>query len=73
MIEKKLSLAFLLALMLQTGGVFLWAGATTQRIATLESQVEARRPISSRLARVEAQLELVLLQLDRIEQKVDDA
>ncbi len=71
MIEKKLSLAFLSALILQTGGAFLWAGATTQRISSLESQVEAGRPVSQRLARVEAQLELVLLQLDRIEQKVD--
>lgn len=71
MIEKKLSFAFLFALMIQSGGVFLWAGATTERISDLETRVEEGRPVIERLARVEAQLELVLIQLDRIEQKVE--
>lgn len=72
MIEKKMSLAVLLALMVQTGGVFVWAGAATERIADLERRAEQGRPVIERLARVEAQLELVLLQLDRIEHKVDE-
>lgn len=71
MIERKLSLAVILALAIQTGGVLVWAGAAAQRIAALEARVEANRPISERLARVEAQLESVRAQLDRIEDKVD--
>lgn len=71
MIEKKISLAVLVALAVQTGGVFVWAGAATERIADLERRAEQGRPLLERLARVEAQLEVVLLQLDRIEDKVD--
>lgn len=72
MIEKKMSLAVLFALIVQTGGVFVWAGAATERIADLERRAEHGRPLMERLARVEAQLEVVLLQLDRIEDKVDE-
>ena len=71
MVEKKLTLAFLLALALQSGGVFVWAGATAERIAQLEDRVAESRPLHERLARVEAQLEGMRIQLDRIENKVD--
>lgn len=71
MIERKLSAAVLLALAVQTGGVLVWAGAAAQRIAALEVQVEAHVPTTERLARLEAKLEAVQAQLDRIEDKVD--
>lgn len=71
MIERKLSAAVLFALAVQTGGVFVWAGGAAERISVLESTVESQRPIAERLARVEAQLEVVLVQLDRIETKLD--
>lgn len=71
MIERKLTAAFLLALAVQTGGALLWAGAAAQRIEVLEQKVELARPVGERLARVEAELEAVRAQLDRIENKVD--
>lgn len=73
MIEKKLTATFLLALIVQTGSAFVWAGATTERISSLEARVAESRPLHERLARVEAQLEVALHQLDRIEKKVDNA
>ena len=71
MIERKLTAAFLLALAVQTGGALLWAGAAAQRIEVLEARVERGVPVYERLARVEAELEAVRAQLDRIENKVD--
>ena len=71
MIDRKLSAAVLLALAVQTGGVLVWAGAAAQRIAVLEGQVAAHVPTPERLARLEARLEAVQAQLDRMEDKLD--
>jgi len=70
MIERKVTIAFLLALAIQTGGALVWAGAAAERISVLETNVNAARPVAERLARVEAELEAVRAQLDRIEDKV---
>lgn len=70
MIEKKVSAALLFALAVQTSGALVWAGSAAERIAVLEERIEYARPMSERLARVEAELEAVRAQLDRIESKV---
>lgn len=71
MIERKLTAAFLVTLLIQMGGALLWAGAAAQRIEVLESRVALSRPMVERLARVEAELDAVRAQLDRIENKVE--
>ena len=70
-IDKKVSIALLAAIMLESAGGLLWAGATIERIDALERQAEEVRPVGERLARVETQLEAVRAQLDRIESKVE--
>ena len=70
-IDKKVSIALLAAIMLESAGGLLWAGATIERIAALERQAEEVRPVGERLARVETQLEAMRAQLDRIESKVE--
>ena len=69
--EKKITLAFAMAVLVQTGGALVWAGSAAERITVLERSVEAGRPVGERLARVEAELEAVRLQLDRIERKME--
>lgn len=71
MIERKVTAAFVLALAIQSGGALIWAGAAAQRIEVLETHAEEARPVYERLARVEAELEAVRAQLDRIEDKVE--
>lgn len=71
MIERKVTAAFVLALAIQSGGALIWAGAAAQRIEVLEAHAEEARPVYERLARVEAELEAVRAQLDRIEDKVE--
>ena len=70
-IDKKVSIALLAAILLESAGGLLWAGATIERIDTLERQAEQTKPLRERLVRVEAQLEAVRAQLDRIEAKVE--
>ena len=70
-LEKRVSVALLVAVAIETTGGLLWAGATIERIDALERHVETTRPVAERLARVEAQLEALRGQLDRIESKVE--
>jgi len=71
--EKKITLAFVLAVLVQTGGALVWAGSAAERITVLERTVEARQPVGERLARVEAGLDAVRAQLDRMERKLEAA
>ena len=71
MIERKITAGFLLAVVLQTGGALVWAGAAAERISALEHRAELARPISERLARVETELDAVRAQLDRIEARLE--
>lgn len=72
MIEKRITMALVLALILETTGALLWAGAAAQRINALEEKVEIARPLSERLARVETRLAIMRVQLDRIEARITD-
>ena len=70
MIERKLTLAVVVAMVLESAGVLMWAGAATERLKEVEVRVAAQAEMAERLARVEVHLELAAAQLDRIEEKV---
>ena len=70
MIERKLGAAVALALLIQVASTLLWVGAAAERIDVLERQMADTRPVLERLARMEARLDAVQAQLNRIEAKV---
>ncbi len=70
-IDTRITVAIVLAIALETIGALLWAGAAAQRLDTVERQIVARADVSERLARVEAELGAVRLQLDRIERRLE--
>ena len=69
--DRRLTIGVILAVAVQSAGVLLWAGAAAERVATLEERMAAAAPVAERLARVEAELGAVRLQLDRIERKLE--
>lgn len=69
--DRRLTIGVILAVAVQSAGVLLWAGAAAERVETLEERVRESRPVAERLARVEAELGAVRLQLDRIERKME--
>ncbi len=71
MIERKLTAGFILALAIQTGGVLIWAGAAAERLEALEKRADLARPVGERLARLEAKLDAIDAQLDRIESRLE--
>lgn len=65
--NDKVTMGFLLALIVQTGSALLWAGAAAERLNTLEKELIVSRHVSERLARVEVEIDAVRHQLNRIE------
>jgi len=70
-VDRRVTLALVFAVFVQTAGALVWAGAAGERLSMVEHEVDERRGVAERLARLEAELESVRLQLDRIERKID--
>jgi hypothetical protein len=70
-IEKKVTVGLIVAILVQTGGALVWAGAAAERISTVETELADRKMVSERLARVEAVLDGARGQLDRIERRME--
>lgn len=71
LIERKVTLAVIFAVVMESSGVLIWAGAASERLKEVEVRVAAQAEMADRLARVEVHLELAGAQLDRIEKKLE--
>lgn len=71
MIDKKITWALILAIAIESAGIFVWAGGIAERLRDAEAEVLEQAGMAVRLTRVEVKLELASAQLDRIEAKLD--
>jgi hypothetical protein len=69
---RKVPVALITALVVQTLGGLVWAGGAAARIATLEERVGEQRLVAERLARLEAQGEATRATVDRIERRLEE-
>ncbi|MGO4410142.1 MULTISPECIES: hypothetical protein [unclassified Brevundimonas] len=69
---RKVPVALIAALLVQSVGGLVWAGGAAARIATLEQRVGEQRLVAERLARVEAQGEAVRAAVERIERRLEE-
>jgi hypothetical protein len=70
-LERKIPLALIAALALQTGGGLWWAGSAAERITELEQRLDHQAGVAERLARLETQADATRAALARIEAKLD--
>jgi hypothetical protein len=70
-IERKLTLALIFAIAMESGGALMWAGAASERLKEVETRVAAQAEMAERLARVEVHLQLQAAALERIETKLE--
>jgi hypothetical protein len=68
---KKVPMALIVALTVQTIGGLVWAGGAAARISTLEERVAEQRLVAERLARLEEQSMAARAALDRIEDRLE--
>ncbi len=71
LVESKVTLGLIFAVIMQTAGALMWAGSAQERLVNLERTAIEARPVAERLARVETELDAVRAQLDRIENKIE--
>lgn len=68
---RKIPVALVAALVVQTVGGLIWAGGAAARISTLESRVAEQRLVAERLARLEEQGLATKAALERIERRLE--
>lgn len=69
---RKIPVALIAALAVQTIGGLVWAGGAAARIATLEERVGEQRLVAERLARLEEQSRATRAAVERIEERLED-
>jgi len=72
-LDRRVPLALIVAILIQTAGALMWAGAASERINQLERQVISEDDMGERTARLEAQAAYMRATLARIEDKLDRA
>lgn len=65
-LDRKVPLALVLAIAMQTGGIVWWAAITSSRIEALERASASTAPQGDRLTRVEVKLEGITEKLGEI-------
>jgi hypothetical protein len=68
---RKIPVAVIAALAVQTVGGLVWAGGAAARIATLEERVGEQRLVAERLARLEEQSRATRAAVERIEERLE--
>ena len=68
---KRIPVALIAALAVQTVGGLVWAGGAAARIGALEARVAEQRLVAERLARLEEQGLAMRASLDRIEGRLE--
>ena len=68
---RRMPLAMVLTLILQTGAGLLWAGSAAERITVLEQRLDRAGAIAERLAQLEAEVEAARASLTRVEALLD--
>ena len=70
---KRVPVAVIVALAVQTAGALVWAGGAAARIAVLEDRVGEHRQVAERLARLEEQSKATRAAVERIEVRLERA
>ena len=70
-ILKKIPVAVIAALAVQTAGALVWAGGAAARISLLEDRMGEHRQVTERLARLEEQSKATRAAVERMEIRLE--
>lgn len=68
---RRIPVAVIAALALQTAGALVWAGGAAARIAVLEDRADEQGRVAERLARLEEQSKATRAAVERIELRLE--
>lgn len=69
--DKRVPIALILAILVQTGSVFWWASAISQRVAALEAERVNTADQPGRIIRLETQIGAIQASIASIDAKLD--
>lgn len=70
--DPQINTAFLFGIFLQIITAFIWVGAASQRLESLEARFNQQAPLNERLARLEGEMLAARQSLGRIETRLDN-
>lgn len=70
--DRRLTYGVLIAVVVHFAGILIWAGGAAERLTRVEQANTELHGFDVRLARVEARLDGIGHQLERIEQRLED-
>lgn len=70
-LERRVPVAVIFAILIQSAAVLLWAGAANERLATLDTRTARIGELVERTARLEEQSKAAAAALARIEQRLE--
>lgn len=69
-LDKRVPIALIITIAVQTAGIVWWASSLSERVNTLERRADASAPQGDRLTRVEVKIENVQEGIARIERLI---
>lgn len=72
-LDKRVPIALIVTLIVQTGGAVWWASSIASRVTNLEERVVTASDQPGRIIRLETQIENMTALMRRIEDKLDKA
>ena len=69
-LDKRVPLALIVTIVVQTAGLVWWASSLSERVNSLEKSRDASAPQADRLTRVEVKLEVVQTGIDEIKRLI---
>ena len=70
-VDPKITWALILALFLETGAGFVWAGRIAARMEAVEHRVALGEPTAARLATLETRIADLQLSMDRMQRELE--
>lgn len=69
-LDKRVPLALIVTIIIQTAGLVWWASSLSERVNSLERSRDATAPQADRLTRVEVKIESIQSGVERIERMI---
>ncbi len=69
-LDKRVPVALIFAMCIQTAGIVWWGATTSERLSNLERRVESTSPQADRLTRVEVKLDNIADAIADIKQTI---
>lgn len=70
-LDKRVPIALIFAILVQTAAIFMWVGALSSRVSELEIKANRAMDIGDRVIRVESDVSYMRNSVERIEKKLD--